>query len=86
MGWSYAVLSHRQTDTGDYRASADKPDADFSGVSPTNAVICIKTARLLAGRGVSLSAIRAGRKPGSLVATVKSHCLGIPTLLLQQPD
>jgi hypothetical protein len=42
-----------------------------------------QTARLLAGRGVSLSQIRAGRKPGTLVATVKSHCLGIPTLLLQ---
>ena len=37
----------------------------------------------LARRGVSLSGIRPGRKPGSLVATVKSHCLGIPTLFLQ---
>jgi len=42
-----------------------------------------QTARQLSGRGVGLSEIRAGRKPGSLVATVKSHCLGIPTLLLQ---
>ncbi|MDH5171997.1 MAG: VOC family protein [Gammaproteobacteria bacterium] len=42
-----------------------------------------QTARQLAGRGVSLSGIRPGRKPGSLVATVNSHCLGIPTLLLQ---
>ncbi len=42
-----------------------------------------QTARQLVGRGVSMSEIRAGRKPGSLVATVKSHCLGIPTLFLQ---
>jgi predicted enzyme related to lactoylglutathione lyase len=42
-----------------------------------------QTAALLSGRGVRLSEVRAGRKPGSLVATVKSHCLGIPTLLLQ---
>jgi hypothetical protein len=42
-----------------------------------------RTALQLASRGVSLSVIRAGRKPGSFVATVKSHCLEIPTLLLQ---
>lgn len=42
-----------------------------------------QTARELKGRGVKLSDIRAGRKPGSLVATLKSHCLDIPTLLLQ---
>jgi catechol 2,3-dioxygenase-like lactoylglutathione lyase family enzyme len=39
----------------------------------------------LAARGVGLSEVRAGRKPGSRVATVKSHNLGLPTLLLQQP-
>jgi len=33
--------------------------------------------------GVSLSEIRPGRKPGTRVATVKSHCLGIPTLLVE---
>jgi len=40
-------------------------------------------ARQLAARGVSLSEVRAGRKPGSRVATVKSHSLGIPTLLIE---
>jgi catechol 2,3-dioxygenase-like lactoylglutathione lyase family enzyme len=40
-------------------------------------------ARQLAARGVSLSEVRAGRKPGSRVATVKSHGLGIPTLLIE---
>ncbi len=33
--------------------------------------------------GVEHSELRAGRKPGTLVATVKSHDLGIPTLLIQ---
>lgn len=37
----------------------------------------------LAARGVVCSELRTGRKPGTLVATVKSHCLGIPTLLIQ---
>ncbi len=39
-------------------------------------------ARLRAA-GVSLSELRKGRKPGTRVATVKSHCLGLPTLLLE---
>jgi catechol 2,3-dioxygenase-like lactoylglutathione lyase family enzyme len=39
----------------------------------------------LQGSGVTLSAVREGRKPGTRVATVKSHCLDIPTLLIQQP-
>jgi len=38
--------------------------------------------RLSAG-GVSVSAIRPGRKPGTLVATLKSHSLEIPTLMIQ---
>lgn len=33
--------------------------------------------------GVAHSELRDGRKPGTLVATVKSHHLGIPTLLIQ---
>jgi len=37
----------------------------------------------LADAGVSLSNIREGRKPGTRVATVKSHCLGVPTLLIE---
>jgi catechol 2,3-dioxygenase-like lactoylglutathione lyase family enzyme len=32
--------------------------------------------------GVTVSEVRPGRKPGTRVATVKSHCLGIPTLLI----
>lgn len=38
----------------------------------------------LSKAGVTVSAVRDGRKPGTRVATVKSHCLGIPTLLIEQ--
>jgi hypothetical protein len=37
----------------------------------------------LGGRGVAVSAMREGRKPGTVVATLKSHHLDIPTLLIQ---
>ncbi|MEP5568840.1 MAG: VOC family protein [Halioglobus sp.] len=39
------------------------------------------TARLDAA-GIEHSPIRKGRKPGTRVSTVKSHCLGLPTLLI----
>ena len=42
-----------------------------------------EASRELAERGVMLSEIRDGRKPGTRVATLKSHCLGIPTLLIE---
>ena len=62
----------------------EKPDADnFWGI----AYQCHdleQTAANLAARGISLSEIRPGRKQGSIVATLKSHSLGIPTLLIQQ--
>lgn len=41
------------------------------------------TVAAMAGRGVSVSPVREGRKPGTRVATVKSHCLDIPTLLIE---
>jgi len=43
----------------------------------------VQMGRMLAQRGVALSDIRTGRKPGTRVATIKSHCLGIPTLLIE---
>ena len=43
------------------------------------------TLAALDGAGVSHSELRPGRKPGTRVATVKSHCLGLPTLLLEHP-
>ena len=42
-----------------------------------------ETLAALDARGVKHSQAREGRKPGTLVATVKSHNLGIPTLLIQ---
>ena len=42
-----------------------------------------QTGGAMAQRGVALSDIRTGRKPGTRVATLKSHCLGIPTLLIE---
>ena len=47
---------------------------------------CADLDRMVAGlesRGVAHSDIRLGRKPGTRVATVKSHCLQIPTLLIE---
>jgi len=46
-----------------------------------------KTVAALDERGVAHSPIRKGRKPGTIVATIKSHCLGLPTLLVgpEQP-
>ncbi|MCK6555669.1 VOC family protein [Candidatus Binatia bacterium] len=38
----------------------------------------------LAAAGVEVSGIRAGNKPGTRVATVRSHTAGVPTLLIQQ--
>ena len=43
----------------------------------------LRLSQNLQERGVALSEIRDGRKPGTRVATLKSHCLGIPTLLVQ---
>jgi len=42
-----------------------------------------KTAAELDESGVILSQLRVGRKPGTTVATVKSHNLAIPTLLIE---
>lgn len=38
--------------------------------------------RRLTGAGVAISEVRKGRKPGTRVATVKSHTHGVPTLLI----
>jgi catechol 2,3-dioxygenase-like lactoylglutathione lyase family enzyme len=54
----------------------------FWGVAFQCADIDAEHARLASG-GVELSEIRDGRKPGTRVATVKSHCLGLPTLLIE---
>ncbi len=40
------------------------------------------TIAALDARGIVHSEIRSGRKPGTRVATLRSHCLGLPTLII----
>jgi catechol 2,3-dioxygenase-like lactoylglutathione lyase family enzyme len=40
------------------------------------------THKRLTGAGIDVSEIRDGRKPGTRVCTVKSHCLDVPTLIV----
>ena len=42
-----------------------------------------RSTQRLSQAGVLLSGIRDGRKPGTRVATLKSHDLGIPSLLIE---
>ncbi len=61
----------------------DKPDADyFWGIAYQCADI-LETVAQLRRQGLELSDVRDGRKPGTKVATVKSHALGIPTMLIE---
>jgi catechol 2,3-dioxygenase-like lactoylglutathione lyase family enzyme len=55
---------------------------DFWGIAYRCSDINVQ-AEHFAAAGVQLSNIRAGRKPGTRVATLKSHDLGIPTLLIE---
>ena len=60
----------------------DPPDHDhFWGITYQCSDI-EETVAALDARGVAHSPIREGRKAGTRVATVKSHCLGLPTLLI----
>jgi catechol 2,3-dioxygenase-like lactoylglutathione lyase family enzyme len=61
----------------------EKPEKDyFWGIAYQCSDLSITTQKLLKG-GVTLSEVRPGRKPGTKVATVKSHSLVIPTLLIE---
>ena len=42
-----------------------------------------KTHKRLINAGVNITDIKDGRKPKTLVATIKSHCSGVPTLLIE---
>ncbi|MEL0071787.1 MAG: VOC family protein [Rhodobiaceae bacterium] len=44
------------------------------------------THKRLTGAGIDVSEIRDGRKPGTRVCTVKSHCLDVPTLIVGLVD
>jgi catechol 2,3-dioxygenase-like lactoylglutathione lyase family enzyme len=54
----------------------------FWGIAYRCPALAPVQAELLA-RNVVVSDVREGRKPGTHVATVKSHCLNIPTLLIE---
>ena len=62
-------------------ASEDISRTEFWGIAYQCADIA-ETRSKLQEREVTVTEIREGRKPGTLVATVKSHCLDIPTLLI----
>jgi len=66
--------------------SADPDEDRLWGLAFKTADLEATHARMTAA-GVRLSPIRIGRKPGTEVATVESHCLGVPTLLVgQRPE
>lgn len=61
----------------------EKPARDhFWGIAYQCSDLSYTTQKLLEG-GVALSEVRSGRKPDTKVATVKSHSLAIPTLLIE---
>ena len=62
-------------------AAEETTESSFWGIAYLCADID-KTLARLHEADVSVTAIREGRKPGTRVATVKSRCLGIPTLLI----
>ena len=43
------------------------------------------TQKRLSDAGIAVSEVREGRKPGTLVCTVKSHCANVATLLIEHP-
>jgi catechol 2,3-dioxygenase-like lactoylglutathione lyase family enzyme len=63
-------------------ADAESGPDQFWGIAYRCADLFTTKMRLEAGE-VALSAARPGRKPGTTVATLKSHALGLPTLLIQ---
>ena len=42
-----------------------------------------KTHKRLLDAGINITDIKDGRKPNTLVATIKSHCSNVPTLLIE---
>lgn len=66
-------------------ATDKAPDHDeMWGLALKTADIDATQKRLLSA-GVDVSDVKAGRKPGTRVCTVKSHALAIPTLLIEHP-
>lgn len=59
----------------------DKPSHSFWGIA-YNVIDIDAACQRMADAGVDVSEVRKGRKPGTRVATVKSHTHGVPTLLI----
>lgn len=66
-------------------AEGQEPGADYFWGIALQCKNIAHTAKALAQRGVSLSEVREGRKPGTRVASIKSHTLRVPMLLIE-PD
>ena len=62
-------------------AAEDVANTGFWGIAYRCADIEATRSRLLDSE-IAVTEVREGRKPGTRVATVKSHCLDIPTLLI----
>jgi len=65
------------------QAEKDKPEKDYFWGIALQCDNLADTSDRLVQDGVALSDSRQGRKAGTRVATVKSHALGIPTLLIE---
>lgn len=65
------------------QADKDKPEKDYFWGIALQCDNLEHTNDQLLHNGVALSSLRQGRKAGTRVATVKSHALGIPTLLIE---
>ena len=61
----------------------EKPNKDYFWGIAYQCPDISATAATLRQRGVQLSEVREGRKPGTKVATIKSHSLALPTLLIE---
>ena len=61
----------------------DLPERDFLWGIAYQCKDLEQTLELLDQRGIEVSESREGRKQGTRVATLKSHDLGIPTLLIE---
>ena len=84
--WGGTQLFFRASSMSIEVIATDKaPDHDeMWGLALKTADIDTTQKRLLSA-GVDVTDVKAGRKPGTRVCTVKSHALAIPTLLIEHP-
>lgn len=83
--WGGEMLFFRSNAMSIEVIAAEKYDAEKDalwGLALKTADIAASVARLAAA-GIGVSAVREGRKANTQVATLKSHCCDVPTLLIQ---